>query len=688
MLTQITDFADRTTTLAYNGGGQLISIAQPDPGDGSPVTHFGYDTATGMLDSMTDADGNETDYVYDSAGTLHTIRQPDGSELHYTALQAAALPSVATESSPAALVDVATVHASSWDQLNHLTQYTFDRFGQPTSITDAENHVTTITRDDNALATQIVQANPGDGSPTTTYVYDSRGDLTEETLPDGSQKVWTYQTFDSLGGPLDQITSYTDKVLLAAPLCESSNLLSYPTIYTIDPATGDVLSVRQVVGQVDGQGNSETDDVVTGYTYTQHSTNSADPPAGLVLSQIDPLGHVTQYQYNANGLLTQTAYALGTSDQAAVQDAYDSAGDLVTATDALGNQTAYTYDTLGRETSMTQPADNQGQHPITHYLYDALGNLVQETDPLNRVTSWTYNDRGELCQITKPSPDGGTIPNVTTLTYTATGQLYTEMNPLGGVTTYAYDALGQETSVAGPAPDPVNDANVQPLTSFTYDALGRVTEQTDPRNNATYYAYSYWGDCVTTTPPPPAADQWTPHNQSYYDSNGLLRGTLDALNFSVSFAYSPTTYQYDALGRAAQVQTTANGPLLGPTYDKDGNVVTDTDALGNVTHYAYDARNRLITKTLASPDGNPDHCAGLPLRLQRGRRTGLHDRCPGQRHHGQLRCLGAARQHEPARPDDGPGRWPDHHLQLRPGWKPTEHDRSAWPYHELHLRRA
>ena len=480
-VSQITDFAGRTTTLGYDASGRLTSITQPDPGDGSPVTYFGYDSATGLMNSTADADGNETGFAYDFARTLHTVAQPDENEVTYQAWQVTSLPGVATQSNPASLVDVSTVHASSWDQLSHLTEYTFDRFGLATSITDAENHVTTLTRDSNGLVTQIVGPNPGDGAPTVTYHYDSRGNLTEEDLPDGSQELWTYQTFSTYGGSLDQITSYTDDVLLPTPLTDvTHDVRAYLTLYTVDSSTGDILSVRQVVGQVDGQGNNETDDVVTGYTYTQHSSNSADPPAGLVATMTDPDGNETAYQYNAHGLLTQTTYAVGTDVQASTENAYDTADNLVTATNELGYQTTYTYDALGRKTSMTQPADSNGDHPVTSYEYDAMGMPVQETDPLGRVTAWTYDDMGRVYQTTKPGPDNGMMPTVTTTTYTATGLLASQSDSMGCTTSYAYDDLGRQTSVTGPAPDPVNNPTVRPVTSYEYDALGRVTQKTDP----------------------------------------------------------------------------------------------------------------------------------------------------------------------------------------------------------------
>ena len=245
LVSGITDFAGRTTTLGYDAAGRLISITQPDPGSGGPVTAFGYDATTGLLSSTTDAAGNTTTFSYGFAGTLNTVRQADQDQVVFQAVQAASLPASATQSNPASLVVAASVYGLVWDQLDDRTQYTFDRFGLPLSITDAENDVTMISRDANGQVTKIVQPDPGNGAPTTTYVYDARGNLTQETLPDYSLETWTYQTFNTYGGPFDEVTRYTDEVQPSAAL-ETNFAWTYQTVYSIDCTTGDILSVGQV----------------------------------------------------------------------------------------------------------------------------------------------------------------------------------------------------------------------------------------------------------------------------------------------------------------------------------------------------------------------------------------------------------------------------------------------------------
>ena len=59
---------------------------------------------------------------------------------------------------------------------------------------------------------------------------------------------------------------------------------------------------------------------------------------------------------------------------------YDTAGNVVSQTDGLGNTTRYTYDERSHETSMT---DANGD--TTLRAYDARGRLTSVTDPLRNL---------------------------------------------------------------------------------------------------------------------------------------------------------------------------------------------------------------------------------------------------------------------------------------------------------------
>ncbi len=77
------------------------------------------------------------------------------------------------------------------------------------------------------------------------------------------------------------------------------------------------------------------------------------------------------------------------------------AGNLLTETDPLGNVTEYEYDALDRLIRIIQPdPDGQGalESPETQYAYDAAGRLTSVTDPLGRVTGYEYDALGRPAQ--------------------------------------------------------------------------------------------------------------------------------------------------------------------------------------------------------------------------------------------------------------------------------------------------
>ena len=80
-----------------------------------------------------------------------------------------------------------------------------------------------------------------------------------------------------------------------------------------------------------------------------------------------------------------------------------------------------------------------------------------------------------------------------------------------------------------------------------------------------------------------------------YDADGNLLTDVDALG-------NTTTYVYNDLGLPAQQADPSNGSIeLGGTYDKAGNMVTNTDLMGAVTTFGYDAFGDQVSESLPNP---------------------------------------------------------------------------------------
>ena len=400
-----------------------------------------------------------------------------------------------------------------------------------------------------------------------------------------SPRVFTYDPVFS------QLTSMTDE-------------LGRQTLFEIDPTNGNTLSITRVVGALDfpspacaGEGQGEGDDLVTCFTYTSR---------GLVDTMTDPLGRVTDYDYDLLGRLTTITYAVGTPDQANRLFEYDLAGNVTATIDENGNRTEYEYDTMNRltlvrdallqETSYEyDPSGNlisttDARGNITHYEYDQLDRLVKTTDALGGMTRFAYDAAGNMIAVTDP------VGNVTQYIYDARNRLVTTVDAEGGTTTRRYDFDNNLVSLA----DPVGNT-----TNFAYDARARLVVETDPLGSTTSYSYDAVDNLTSKQDRNERVTSFTYDDLDRLTTETWINGG-NAINYSydkasnllaVSDSFSSLAFSYDARDRVMTVDNagTPNLPnvVLTYSYDDASNVISITDSLGGVTSYQYDALHRV-----------------------------------------------------------------------------------------------
>jgi YD repeat-containing protein len=443
------------------------------------------------------------------------------------------------------------------------------------------NNVTAIEVADLNFDNQLDFVAIGSGSIGTDYGAIATVGLNQrqvEENPDGvGPKQYTYDPV------FNQVTSETDE-------------LGRTTLYEIDPVTGNVITQTQVVGAVGG-----SDDLVTRYTYTTY---------GLVDTMTDPLGRMTDYDYDALGRLVKLTYAKGTADEAIERYEYDAAGNRTALIDANGNRTIYQYDALNRLVREIQ-ADPDGTgpltSPITTYTYDAKGQQIAVNDANNHTTRSEYDVRGRLVKTIDA------LGGITLNRYDTAGNLIATVDPLGRETRYRYDARNR--LVATLYPDEATeksgydtdnnlkfkiDANGN-VTNFVYDSRGRLVRQLDALGNVKQFEYDATNQLIATVDENGNRTQYQfdelgrqiavinalgGTRTTIYDKNGNMLSETDELNHT-------TSYTYDSRDRRTTV-TDALGAITLTTYDKVGNVLTSVDALNRTTTYQYDALNRQI----------------------------------------------------------------------------------------------
>jgi RHS repeat-associated protein len=569
------------TEYLISASGSLQLIVDKN-GNALSITRSGITSSTGLsvafdrdssgrITQITDPQGNNYLYTYDENGNLATVTypgQPQASTYTYAAnhyytggtdARGNTLPSSIyygpTDTDPNGL------------PLNGRLQSATDALGETTSYAyNLSTNTTTIT----------YPTDSSGATGTAKMVYDSYGDLLTSTDPLGHTKTNVYDAghnLTSVTDPLGKITSYTydsngNQTSVTYPKSATSTNTKSSTAYN---------QFSEPISTTDELGNVRT------FIYDVNYNP---------LSVSDSAGTLASFIFNPNGTLETGAigYNITASPSMASHFGYDSAGNLISRTDALGRTTSYTYNNLGQKVSMTIPVPSgaSASAASTGYQYDALGNLTQTAAPLGRTTSSTYDANGNKLS------DADALGHTTTYVYDALNRLATTTYPDSTTATRTYDfrnnvvdsvdQAGHDThntyDLAGhliSVTQAYGTSNAS-TTTYTYDADGRKTSETDALGHTTVYTYDTAGNLTAVS-----------------GVNGTFQYGYDNARNRISMTDgkgNTTRYQYDARKRLVQT-TYPDSTTVTNRYDGPGNLVSVTDQSGNQTQYTYDAANQL-----------------------------------------------------------------------------------------------
>jgi YD repeat-containing protein len=676
--------ADGTQTVSvHDAAGRIVSVSHVSQGQSLGATLYQYD-ADGHLLMTQDPTGARTFSLYDNRGYKVADIDADGVLTQYVRDAAGRITSettYATAVQTAMLVDGAgnainpllssvLPAASAQDET---TTFEYDGQGRVVrEISPAGVATDTVYDGASRILSQTTYATPvgATGVPvasandrTIRHFYDADGNVIGTIDAAGTLTAYRYDA----GGRLIQTTTYGNLAL--TPGANDPVLADY--LPNPDPqhdvTTYSIYNDRgQLVGQIDGDGYL-TETVydaagnvarriryATAVSYTAGETLSAVRPATSASDEVSqyaytplnqlatetaPNGVVTQYVYDAMGRLVTTVSAAGTADVRTLTERYDALGRLVgelagNGSAALAQATTqaqidavwaqygvtYTYDAAGRRTSST---DADGHRTL--FFYDADSRLTATVDALGEVTQTIYDAFGRATstieygtRIDTVGLTGGVqtsdftnrlasirhaqLDVVTSYTYNADGTQASTTDALGNTTQYTYDSFGDRLSVTKPL-----DATHSVETDYTYDADGRLTSETDDALGIaarTATRYDAFGRVVATV------DANGNTSTFAYDRDGQQIASTDALGHTSTVAYdafgrvlsrtdalgATTTYAYNDATRTTTV-ISPDGVRLTTTLNEFGQTDTVTDGDGNATHYSYDANGNLIGVT-------------------------------------------------------------------------------------------
>ncbi len=382
------------------------------------------------------------------------------------------------------------------------------------------------------------------GMTPTTYVYDARGGLVQETRAAGA----TCNGYDAEG----RLTSSK------AP-GEAS-----PTTYTYDP-NGNVLTVQR------------TGDATIGYYYDEANRKYFEDDAlgaRMNFVQYDQDGNLLQRQIKAGALTTAYTTSYG----------YDDADELTSLTDPAGRVYRFFYDKDRRLKATIYPSTTA---TFSWTDYNAAGWV---TAVYNRHGSWTtlpatvpsdanpiadyaymYNIDGEKTQEVRTG--GGLATETTSYGYDSLGRLAQVTLPDGTNRSYSFDLDSNRTQIA---------ENTIPVASYTYDPSNANSPGLDELTSVTggtTTSYTYNGDGETTSIGS-STMTWDGRGRN---TGGSFSGT------SVGYSYDTTGFLYKRVSGTATTYYSLGGlwEATNPTWSDASVTLTAVDGpAGDLAHYA------------------------------------------------------------------------------------------------------
>ena len=462
----------------------------------------------------------------------------------------------------------------------------------------------------------------------------SSGLVTSVTDPLGRRWSYAYNASEDLTSvtdPMNRVTSYTyGSGSTGNPLLANDLLtITKPNAQPGGPDAGDAtVNVYNASGQVISQ--TDPSGFVTSFNYS-----GLDPATGNgTVTATEPDGTTTVYDYESSALAAQSQWsgAIGSTlvnnvsygpnlTTGTLLDMWSTNGDV--SSSGAPEETSYTYDSAGNETSETNPLGEttttwstsldepscdgtatststcssalQGPAPVTpggvitppssappagvtYTLYDTYGNALYTTtgvyEPGSQTASYlrtnytlyegntiTLNSTQISCTTTPPSPSLACVT----------------IDPDGVVTQLAYNSEGDLVSSSTP------DGNGSQVaeTTYSYDGDGEQTASVAPDGNLS-------GANV---------DNYT--TVTAFDSDGEVTSTTEAggTGGSGPTVTPRTTYDYyDADGNLTSVKN-PRGYTTVNTYNADDEETLVTDPDGNATLTCYDGAGN-VTETV------------------------------------------------------------------------------------------
>jgi RHS repeat-associated protein len=526
-LEKVTDGDSRALTFKYNGEGLVESVTDPM---GHVVS---YTYSEKQLASVTIEGKVRWKFEYESPHLLKKVTDGRG---HATTIKYEATTHRVTEEEVGGHVrkwKYGTNETTLTEPNGSETVETFNGAGEPTKITRAKgkSEETTTEYEYSSATYYMIKMVNGDKHEWK-YGYDTEGNRTSETDPNGDEWKWEY---DKKHDVIKETTPDGETTMIK----RNSN--------------GDPEVIERPIG-------SETQK--TEYKYDEK---------GDVTEVIEPLTNITKFTYDAAGDKELETRARGEE----YKWKYNEDSQVTEETDARGRTTKIERNEQGFPIKVT---DRRGN--TTGIKYDGNYNVESITDPNKHTTRYTYNEENLPTKVEEPNGD------TTETEYDSEGQMIGHKDGNGHKWEYKRNALEQITEEKNP---------LGKIWKRTYEKAGNLEKLEDPEKHATEYTYDESNRLkkvkYSSGKPSEVTYEYNKDGKvtKMTDETGTTESTYDKLDRLTEYksgAGKTIKYEYDLANLPTKI-TYPNGEHITRAYRENYKLGTITDWDGNVTTFDY-----------------------------------------------------------------------------------------------------
>jgi RHS repeat-associated protein len=328
-------------------------------------------------------------------------------------------------------------------------------------------------------------------------------------------------------------------------------------------------------------------------------------------------GGTTQTRTFTYDSSTQRLTQATTPEAGTVQYSYNGDGTLLSKTDALAQQTQYTYDSLARVTQVSYlPNGSEDTCQRVYYRYDgypfdpyADPQPLLGTSSIGRLTGMSWTGGPSCSYGFQEEYTYDAQGRVWERIFTITNVGYPGATPITLTSYFYYDAEGRLTVSQYPAATSINTSATTTY-STDHDALGRPSElysgtQQQPTWLVSGAAYNAAGQLTAMS-----TNAYTETLQ--YNANLQLVRIAAGGGQGIDFTYTYPTSGNN--GRISQMADNISGEQVSYTYDQLNRLVQSASSLTRTIPFAYDGFGNLTqqgqTTLSVDPTTNRINSAG------------------------------------------------------------------------------